>query len=92
MLPFAAHAESHRIMTAAPVLTAPVLGPARLAQARIRRCQYRRVVCVVAEALDYDVHCLHPMHRIALPMGDLTVATDVCNACTAPGIFRPDED
>ncbi len=79
-------------MTAAPALTTPAPGPARLAEARIRRCQFRRVVCVDSDSPGYDVHCLHPMHRVALPMGDLTVATDVCNDCSAPGIFRPDED
>jgi hypothetical protein len=64
----------------------------RLAQARIRRCQYRRVVCVSAGSADYDVHCLHPQLRVALPIGDLDVATSVCNDCAADGIFRPDED
>jgi len=64
----------------------------RLADARIRRCAYRRVVCVVAAQPGYEVHCLHPSLGVALPIGDMTTATDVCNACTAPGIFRPDED
>jgi hypothetical protein len=64
----------------------------RMADARIRRCAYRRVVCVADGPQRYEVHCLHPSLGVALPIGDIATATNVCNACTAPGIFRPDED
>jgi hypothetical protein len=64
----------------------------RIADARIRRCAHRRVVCVAADRQGYEVHCLHPSLGVALPIGDMESATDVCNGCTAPGIFRPDED
>lgn len=63
-----------------------------LGAVRIRRCQYRRVVCVTVGAAEYDVHCLHPRLRVALPIGDMDVATSVCNDCTADGTFRADED
>jgi hypothetical protein len=64
----------------------------RLAAARIRRCAHRRLVCASEAKGDYEVHCLHPALGVALPIGDMTAATDVCNTCTAEGIFRPDED
>lgn len=64
----------------------------RLAAARIRRCAHRRVVCVSSAVDDYEVHCLHPTLGVALPIGDMATATDVCNACTAEETFRPDED
>jgi len=40
----------------------------------------------------YDVECLFPDRRVPLPLGDLDAAMGICNACTAPHIFRPDED
>jgi hypothetical protein len=64
----------------------------RLAAARIRRCAHRRLVCVAGAHDRYEVHCLHPSLGVALPIGDMDTATDVCNGCTAEGIFRPDED
>ena len=64
----------------------------RLAAMRIRRCAHRRLVRASDAAGDYEVHCLHPALGVALPIGDLATATDVCNTCTAEGIFRPDED
>jgi hypothetical protein len=64
----------------------------RLADARIRRCAHRRVVSVGGAPNRYEVHCLHPSLGVALPIGDMATAMDVCNECTAPGIFRPDED
>ena len=70
--------------------TAPEAHP--LAAPRIRRCFHRRVVCVSRAMDDYEVHCLHPSLGVALPIGDMATATDVCNACVADGIFRPDED
>ena len=40
----------------------------------------------------YDVECLYPDRKVPIPIGDLDTAMDVCNACTAAHIFRPDED
>jgi hypothetical protein len=40
----------------------------------------------------YDVECLLPDRRLPIPLGHLEAATPICNACTAPHIFRPDED
>jgi len=79
------------------VLQLPVVPAApevyRLAEVRIRRCTFRRLVQVdsTPEAI-YDVECLFPDRRLAMPLGDLEIATPICNACTAAHIFRPDED
>ena len=64
----------------------------RLADARIRRCAHRRVVYIAGPPDRYEVHCLNPSLGVALPIGDLVTATDVCNECTAPEVFRADED
>ena len=40
----------------------------------------------------YDVECLFPDRKIPIPLGDLESAMPICNTCTAPHIFRPDED
>ena len=40
----------------------------------------------------YDVECLFPDRKIQIPLGDLESAMPICNSCTAPHIFRPDED
>jgi hypothetical protein len=29
---------------------------------------------------------------VPIPLGDLDAATPICNSCTAPHTFRPDED
>jgi hypothetical protein len=65
----------------------------RLAPHRIRRCTYRRIIQVdVADERVYDVECLFPERKLPIPLGDLESATPICNGCTAPHIFRPDED
>ncbi len=65
----------------------------RLAPQRIKRCTFRRLIQVdiVRERL-YDVECLLPDRRVPIPLGDLDSASPICNACTAPHTFRPDED
>lgn len=78
-------------------LSLPVVTPEpetyRLAPHRIRRCTYRRIIQVdVAGERVYDVECLFPERKLPIPLGDLESATPICNACTAPHIFRPDED
>ena len=78
-------------------LPLPVVPPEdeayRLAPQRIKRCTFRRLIQVEvgAERL-YDVECLLPDRRVPIPLGDLDSAGPICNACTAPHTFRPDED
>ena len=67
--------------------------PSHLAPHRIRRCTYRRLIRVEPKGeRRYDVECLYPDRKLAIPLGDLDAATPICNACTAAHIFRPDED
>ncbi len=75
-----------------PVVT-PDVEAFHLAPHRIRRCTFRRIIQVdsTGERL-YDVECLFPVRSVPVPLGDLDSATPICNACTAPHIFRPDED
>lgn len=64
-----------------------------LAAQRIKRCTFRRLSAVdMADDRVYSVECLYPDRRRPLPLGDLESAMPICNACTAPHIFRPDED
>jgi len=61
--------------------------------AAIRRCTYRRLGRISDDpASGYEVSCLYPDRRIALPIGDLRSSLEVCAVCTASHIFRPDED
>ena len=77
----------------APLPTDGLLEPSHLAKARIRRCTYRRLIAVTAgDERIYEVECLFPERKVPIPLGDLEAATPICNACTAPHIFRPDED
>ena len=75
-----------------PVVPAP-LDAFHLAPHRIKRCTFRRLINVElgAERV-YDVECLFPDRKVPIPLGDLVAATPICNACTAPHTFRPDED
>ena len=64
-----------------------------LAPHRIKRCTFRRLINVESGSdRVYDVECLYPDRKLAIPLGDLDAATPICNACTAAHIFRPDED
>jgi hypothetical protein len=64
-----------------------------LAAPRIRRCTFRRVTFVERRReRTYDADCLYPDRALPIPLGDLDGATAICNACTAAGIFRADED
>jgi hypothetical protein len=63
------------------------------ASVRGRRCTYRRLGRIDGGAgIAYEVSCLYPDRRIALPLGDLDAAALVCGPCEASHIFRPDED
>ena len=67
--------------------------PYRLAPQRIKRCTFRRLIQVDSGPdRVYDVECLLPDRRVPIPLGDLDSAAPICNACTAPHTFRPDED
>ena len=86
-----------RPTTALMALPLPVIPPQpdayHLAPHRIKRCTFRRLIDVeVGAERVYDVECLLPDRKIPIPLGDLESATPICNACTAPHIFRPDED
>jgi hypothetical protein len=64
-----------------------------LAAPRIKRCTFRRVTAVDRRSEPtYDVDCLFPDRALPMPLGDLESALPICNACTATGIFRADED
>jgi hypothetical protein len=71
----------------APETVAPV--------GRLRRCTFRRIDRVAAlpgraVAVSYEVMCLYGGGEAA-SIGDLDAARPICEACTATGIFRPDE-
>ena len=75
-----------------PIAT-PESDPYRLAPQRIKRCTFRRLIQLESGAdRVYDVECLLPDRRVPIPLGNLDAATPICNACTAPHTFRPDED
>lgn len=77
-------------ITASPT---PMGETSTLAPHRIKRCNYRRLI-----SLDrphervYEVECLYPDRKLPVPLGDLDSSLPICNACTAPHIFRADED
>jgi hypothetical protein len=60
---------------------------------RIRRCTFRRLSRVgPGSESGYEVSCLYPNRRVPLPLGDFDASAEICLACTASHIFRPDED
>jgi hypothetical protein len=64
---------------------------------RLRRCTFRRIDRVSlppdrSQATPYEVVCLYAGRDAPIALGDIAQARPVCEACTAPGIFRPDED
>jgi hypothetical protein len=70
------------------------LSPVSLASpAAVRRCTFRRLGRISDDpTAGYEVSCLYPDRRIALPIGDQETAQAVCAGCAATQIFRPDED
>jgi len=79
-------------MAFAELVVAPTPEPF-LAAPRIKRCTFRRVTAVDRRReRTYDVDCLFPERALAMPLGDMESAMPICNACTASGIFRADED
>jgi hypothetical protein len=78
-------------------LPLPVIPPQshafHLAPQRIKRCTFRRLSNVeMHDERVYDVDCLYPDRKVPIPLGDLEAAAPICNTCSAPHIFRPDED
>ena len=68
----------------------PIAAPMAL---RIRRCTFRRLSRIPARPeSEYEVSCLYPDRRVPLPLGDLEASAEICRACAASHIFRPDED
>jgi len=64
---------------------------------RLRRCTFRRIDRVSAlpgraDRSAYEVMCLYGDADAPLALGDIPTAHPTCEACTAAGIFRPDED
>ena len=61
----------------------------------LRRCTFRRVSAArtaSGELPVYDVACMFPDRRRAIPLGDIESARPICSACTYQGIFRADSD
>jgi hypothetical protein len=60
---------------------------------QIRRCSVRHVAIVqVPGGRDVQVSCLLGGPEHPLPLGRFEEARPICNACTAKGIWRADED
>ncbi len=63
---------------------------------RLRRCVFRRVDRAEASpgrsvSSAYEVTCLYGIGDAPAMLGDIEAARSICEACTARGIFRPDE-
>jgi hypothetical protein len=61
----------------------------------LRRCTYRRITAVAASATTsagYEVACMFPDRKRAVPLGDVERARPICANCTYQGIFRADSD
>jgi hypothetical protein len=59
----------------------------------IRRCWVRHVSIVPDDgARRVQVDCLLGGREHPLPLGTMDEAREICNACTATTIWRPDED
>jgi hypothetical protein len=80
-----------------PVAVGDVPAPESIAPVgRLRRCTFRRIDSL--EALPghattpaYEVMCLYGGLQTPMALGDVDAARPFCEACTATGIFRPDE-
>ena len=61
----------------------------------LRRCTFRRVTAVSTggrELPAYQVACMFPERKRAIPLGDIETARPICGACSYQGIFRADSD
>jgi hypothetical protein len=87
--PSAAHARS---LMAVERTDAPQRIPIPRA-GQIRRCSVRHVaITPVPGGRAVDVTCLLGGPDHPLPLGTFAEARPICNACTARGIWRADED
>ena len=69
----------------------PIAAP--LPASRIRRCTFRRFSRISAgPETSFEASCLYPDRRVSLPLGDIDSSGEICAACTASHVFRPDED
>ncbi len=60
---------------------------------RIRRCRVRHVSIIAgADRPTVQVECLLGGPEHPLPLGTMDDAREICNACTATTVWRPDED
>jgi hypothetical protein len=60
---------------------------------QIRRCSVRHVaITPVPGGRDVQVSCLLGGREHPLSLGTFVEARPICNACTATGIWRADED
>jgi hypothetical protein len=73
----------------------PIVGLSTRSEAapHVRRCTFRRL-SRVATGIEttYAVSCLYPDRRLPLPLGDTESSLQICEACSAGHLFRPDED
>ncbi len=80
-----------------PVASRDVPAPESLAPVgRLRRCTFRRIDRLEplpgrAVLPAYEVMCLYRGMTTPMALGDVDSAGPICGACTASGIFRPDE-
>ncbi len=59
----------------------------------LRRCTFRRLTVIRRRpSPTYMVDCLYIDRSVPIPLGDLTSAQGICDACVATHVFRPDED
>ena len=59
---------------------------------RIRRCSVRHVSILATMPASVHVDCLLGGREHPLPLGSLEESRAICNACTARGVWREDED
>jgi hypothetical protein len=75
-------------------ITTPRVPPKSADATPLRRCTFRRVT-VVARPGGLPVNqfaCTFPDRLRQVSLGDIDEARPICQACTYPGIFRPDAD
>ena len=58
----------------------------------IRRCSVRHVSILPTMPATVQVDCLLGGREHPLPLGTMDEARSICNACTARGVWREDED
>lgn len=59
---------------------------------RIRRCSVRHVAILPTRPASVQADCLLGGRDHPLPLGTIEEAIPICNACTARGVWREDEE